>query len=302
MKSSIRYLFFAAIIAFSLSCQALTLPWDKTSPPTPTAWIPGQGGSDGATTETPVASSAPLADTCAAAVDGIYDLRRDLGFPKNFQEENAIKQGGEFDPNRYFEVLTHLGMEPGYTLDYAYRYDGMGGGPLLYARKTGDEPFKTAAELQAAFTTPTPEGQSGESPASFGWNEQYLSHVQVDGTPEGYLEFTTLALTGGQFYLFWHSNYYDDVVMCNPDSMKYVAEALKGFDIELPANVQAAAKKIDYEPTVNLDEDTVTVRLVTFSKWGGFTEETYVIDRQRPAHLLESRTNTLIEYNCGIMF
>ncbi|MHC1781453.1 MAG: lipoprotein [Anaerolineaceae bacterium] len=240
-----------------------------------------------------------MAAACAALVDGIYSLRSGLDFPQYFQEENPVKQGGEFDPNRYFEILTRLHMAPGYVLDYAYRYDGMGGAPLLYARKADKEPFNTAAELQAAFDTG--EKVDPDKP-SFGWNEQYLSHVQVDGSPESYLEFTTLAILGGQFYLFWHSNYYDTVVICGPDGMKYVQEELSAFQIELPPDSQAAAENIDFTPTVTVEGQSVTVRLVTFSKWGGFSEEVYVLDRENPSKILEQRTTPLVEYDCGIMF
>lgn len=294
MKPVCRYLFLTAVLTISLGCQALTLPQEKTTMPdlNPGSTGPAAAGE----------SVANLTSACVAAVDGLYHLRSELEYPEYFQQENPARQGDEFDPNRYFDVLTHLKMEPGYTLDYAYRYDGMGGGPLLYARKTEEAPFKTAAELQAALTTPTPVGATGEAPPSFGWNEQYLSHVQVDGTPESYLEFSLLALTGGQFYLFWHSYYYDTVVMCGLDSIKYPQDELDDFQIELPPEVLSAAKKIDFTPDVRIEEGSVTVRLVTFSKWGGFTEIVHVLDRARPSRLLRSSVTPLVEYDCGVRF
>ena len=61
--------------------------------------------------------------------------------PVHLQTEEAVEDGTEFDPNRYFEVFNRLSMEPGYTLDYVYTYDGMGGYPTLFTRKVDAQPF-----------------------------------------------------------------------------------------------------------------------------------------------------------------
>jgi len=113
-----------------------------------------------------------------------------LEFPANFQTENPVKTGSEFDVMQYFRVLDHLSMQPGYVLDYVYRYDGMGGYPVLYVRPAGQPPYATEADLAAG----------GDSTG-------YLDFVQTDDTPESYFQFVVLATMGSQFYLFWHANY-----------------------------------------------------------------------------------------------
>jgi predicted small lipoprotein YifL len=299
MKRLLKIFLLIALLFLLLGCSLFTsldfsptdateIPLEKTAMPLPTEPPPS---------ENPPPKS--MSANCSSAVDGLYTLKSGLEFPQYFQAENPVKQGGEFDPNRYFEVLTRLQMAPGYVLDYAYRFDGMGGGPLLYARQSGQEPFKTASDLLAALNTG--EKINPDKP-SFGWNELYLSRVQVDGSPESYLEFILLAISGGQFYLFWHSNYNDTVILCNPDLMKYARDELSSFQLELPPEVLSAAEKIDYTPTVSVEEKSVTVRLVTFSKWGGFSEDVYVLDREDPSKILEQRSTPLVEYDCRIKF
>jgi hypothetical protein len=44
------------------------------------------------------------------------------------------------------------------------------------------------------------------------------------------------------------------------------------------------------------------VKLITFTAWGGFFEETFVISRSFPHALLRHDRKCLVEYNCGIIF
>ena len=63
------------------------------------------------------------------------------------------------------------------------------------------------------------------------------------------------------------------------------------------------ARELDLTPTVEFpDESTAVVRLITFSKWGGFTESKYTISRQYPHGMLSKDTKILIEYDCGVQF
>jgi len=112
-------------------------------------------------------------------------LTEGLELPANFQTENPVKTGGEFDVMYYFKVLDHLSMEAGYVLDYVYHYDRMGGYPILYAYLIGQPAYATEADLAAAGKTP-----------------DYLDYVQADDTPESYFQFIMLAEMGRQFYKF----------------------------------------------------------------------------------------------------
>lgn len=223
-------------------------------------------------------------------VDALDALTQDLGLPQHLMQKDGVKTGEEFDVATYFTVLDHLSMEPGYVLDYVYRYDGMGGMPVLYARPADQPPYAT----YQAYADASPDAEA----------DSYLEHVRVDDTEEGYFQFVLLRLMGNQFYLFWHAAYNDIRPVCSRATLDEILtdRANKGYGLEMPAEDRRAAERLDLEPQVVLDEETARVRLVTFTLWGGFIEQTYTIRRAFPHEILDIEETTLIEYDCGIMF
>jgi hypothetical protein len=224
---------------------------------------------------------------CRVLVDGMAALNSDLQIPQYFLADNPIKQGGEFNVMQYFKVLDHLSIQPGYTLDYVYHYDGMGGYPVLYAYPAGQPPYATEADLEAA-----------------GEKTNYLDYIQTDDTPESYFQLVLLALKGNQFYLNWHANYNDKQAVCDKTDVNDIVATLDGgFGYRMPLASQARAKLLGgVEPSVVVGEQTVEVRLVTFTKWGGFYLTTYTISRSFPHTIQDVQEMNLIPYDCGIMF
>jgi len=232
----------------------------------------------------PAAGSADLG--CAEAVAGLRGLTAGLEIPENLLTETALENGSEFDPNAYFDVLTHLSMEPGYTLDFVYTYDWMGGYPTLLARPAGDPPYLQWADAPAAA-------------------EYYMDHIVVDGTPEGFLQLALLDMLGQQFYLWWHANYNDWQVICSQADVRATVHALAGSDFGLPmplADRVRAWLLSEVEPTVEIGDQTVEVRLVTFSQWGGFYEFRFKVQKEFPHTILNVEQEQLVPYDCGVMF
>lgn len=232
-------------------------------------------------------SPAPKSEIdCAGTLEALHQVRGDMTFPENFQTENPTKQGGEFDANTYFQALTHLSMQPGYVLDYVYHFDGMGGYPLLYPRPAGQVPFPTEADYAA----------SGDS-------ENYLDYVQIDDKAEGYFQYVVLNILGRQFYRFWHANYYDYRIVCDTAAVRSIVTSLGDFG--QPMSLLSRLRTLllrDVAPTVSTGEQTAEVRVVVFTKWGGFLRWTYTLDRNFPHEILDVKEETLVPYDCGIMF
>jgi hypothetical protein len=224
---------------------------------------------------------------CAETLEALFALRQGLGsIPENLLTESPVESGTEFDPNQYFTVFSHLSMEAGYVLDFVYTYDGMGGYPTLYARSTDLQPFLSLEDV--------PSGM-----------DYYLNHVQVEDTPEGYLQYAILASTAEQFYLSWHANYNDQEIVCSSEALKIIVKTLGkgdfGYPISLVEKAQALAIK-SIEPVITLSEETVTVQMVTFTHWGGFYRQTFTLDRSFPHFILDVQQEQLAPYNCGISF
>jgi hypothetical protein len=224
---------------------------------------------------------------CAATLKALSILRQGLGvIPENLLTEGSLENGTEFDPNLYFTVYHHLAMQADFTLDFVYTYDGLGGYPTLYARYTEWTPFLSQADVRPGM-------------------DNYLDHIQVDDTPEGFLQFVILASTAEQFYLDWHANYNDQEIVCSRQAVKDIVKALGKGDFGLPFTLVEKTRALaleSIEPVVTLGSETVTVQIVTFTKWGGFYRQTITIDRSFPHFILDVQQEQLAEYNCGISF
>lgn len=229
--------------------------------------------------------------SCQRTIDGLRALTSGLELPEYLAEEGAMKRGTEFDVNAYFDVLGCLSMEPGYVLDYVYHFEGIGGRPVLYARPEERAPFAAYEDLVAA---------QGEQAGA------YLSHIQIDTTRDctaGFVQFVILAIAAEQFYLHWHAFYNDTLPVCSTEAVQHVLESLDGsFGFPMSLADQARARTLDVEPRVSVDETAVLVRLVTFTKWGGFVEERFTIARAFPHEILDVQSSPLLEYACGVLF
>lgn len=209
--------------------------------------------------------------------------------PDHLLAYDAVKTGEEFDVNRFFSVLDHLSVKPGYTLDWVYFYEGIGGEPLLYARPVDQPPYRTAAEY-------------GEAEGHWSLPEtRYLDHVQVDGTAGGFFQFVVLHAMGSQFYQYWHAAYNDTIIVCDRAGLEALLSP-SGPSGRLPLDLREKALTLDLKPVVELEEDLVLVRVLTFTKWGGFKEKRFTIRREFPHEILQIEEQTLIEYDCGFTF
>jgi hypothetical protein len=273
----------------------LTAPPSPTNTPMPTVSPPATATP---TLVPPNATPRPLSP-CQQTVADVAALWIDYLFPEHLLEVDAVKTGEDFDVNAYFSVLDHLAMQPGYVLDYLYDYNGSGGSPVIYARSEDQDPYLTFSE----FYADTIGDRTWEE-----WFEvsrvEYMDHIRVDDTEEGFFQYVVLRKMGTQFYLFWHANYNDDRIICDQSLLDELLADLAepDFGLELSPELQDQARALDVEPRVEIGEDAVEVRVVIFTKWGGFIEERYTIARSFPHKVLEEETETLVPYDCGINF
>ena len=219
-------------------------------------------------------------------VDGLKAL--DYGeFPEHLRQDNSSKNGTEFNINEYFKVLPNLSMEEGYVLDWVYDYNGSGGQPIIYARAESQKPYANYEEYAM-------DEQSGA----------FEDKIRIDGTEEGFFEYVVLQVVGGQFYLFWHANYNDWEIVCTPDKLDEIIEdrTNSSFGINMLPEIAKEAKKLDCKPVIEFKDDTATVSVLVFTKWGGFKRLTYTIKQEYPHTIIDVQTETLVEYHCGIMF
>jgi hypothetical protein len=234
------------------------------------------------------------------------------GMPDNL---NPSSGNGNFDINSYFSVLTHLSMEPGWVLDYLYLGSSFGGRPIIYVRKTTDKPFSSYEEYEAAQNNTIKLNNIYDFVGfvMYGDTSAMGNKIRIDGTPEGYFEYVLLQLMGGQFYLSWHANYDDITIILDKNKAENIlTQAISVFssdsinttssDGNSYFGIMAKVKFIDFQPMITINNDTVTVKFITFTKWGGFIQNTFTINKVYPHTITEVSQTVLVEYQCGVMF
>ncbi len=228
-------------------------------------------------------------------------LTAGLEVPEHLMNDAAEKAEGDFDVNLYFTVLDRLSMRRGRVLDYVYNYAGIGGAPVLYARKAVAAPYGNRSEYLAA--EPSAEEADRE--------DYYLSFVSTDGSSEGFFQLVLLIIQGEQFYQFWHAAYNDDRIVSDLEDARAILTrptsptCLTGWVGEDNATVEELLDEvagIDLAPIVSMNGDMVKVEVVVFTKWGGFVRRSMIMEEDYPHLILEERSEVLVPYDCGIMF
>lgn len=270
---------------------------------TPTSTLAAPPTSTATATPPPGSSTAT---TCRKSIDAMRALTHDLDVLEFLRLENPTETSDDFDVNSLLSALDHLTVTEGYTLDFVYYADWGYGFPLIYARAIDETPYATYSEFQAARGArgwePAPPYQVGTINVLPEHEYDYLEFIETDDTPEGYLQFFMMAIEGDQFYLFWHGGYHDEMILCDVSDLPKPAEPPLGIGSEQLENVIAQAQALALEPTVNLDEQTATVRFVLFTAWGGFIEVWYTLTRELPHVLVDAGSKVLIGYDWGVVF
>lgn len=210
-------------------------------------------------------------------------------------EEKPVLRGDEFDVMTVFNVLDHLKMVDGYQLAFVYEYDGLGGHPVLYACPEGTAPFLSLVEFASAWPECLDRAQN--LPQC-----DVLTYIETDGSQLGYLQLVLFDAMSTQFYLYWHASYRDRRFIATQAALDATVEKISDPLIPLTRAQVRQAQRIDLTPRVVVGEETVEIRAIGFTKWGGFFQTDYVLSKDHPNLILESKRENLIEYDCGIMF
>ncbi len=282
------FLLFHLLVLLALLACSADIPLSE--------WI-GRFKGDQITPDVQEETSEPdtLSITWQKNITDLQNLFSSISLPDHFMDENPTFQGGEFDLMSVFEILDHIWMTDGYKLAYVYQYDFMGGYPILYAYHSTDSPYPS----YQAYLEDRGECLQGNG---LGLDCNYLAHVQTDGSELGYLQLLLLDVMGNQFYLFWHAEYNDTIFVATEKALDDIIEDISDPFIPLSRQQRSKASRINPTPTVSIGEETVEIRAVWFTKWGGFYESTYSINRKDPHLISIGSTKNLVEYDCGLMF
>jgi len=228
-------------------------------------------------------------------VDALRALVADVG-PPGRAYETRVRRGQGFDVNQYFLVLTHLSMEPGYVLDYAYHSNLV---PHIYARKSHEPQYPSLDVIRQD------KGKRSDTERLLAYDHGAFDchyHIRVDDTEDAFFQLVLLVIMGAQFALFWHALYNDMAIVCTHAGLEAELAKGNGLGNPIPPYVLEQASRLDLAPTVEMGGDEVLVRVAQFSKWGGLFRKTYRVQRVFPHKFLDMRGQSLVEYDCGTRF
>ena len=207
----------------------------------------------------------------------------DKAFPEHFRHENAIRRGTEFDPNSFFSILTHLKIRNGVTLDYVYRYTGLGGWPCLYVRPQNGERLATFEQYKATY----PDGVTQAA---------RLKHIETDASVEALAELMAFVEYHTYFYNRWHDWLHKEIILSDKQMRAVLDKWWKepaSFDTLEPKE-RAKALATSLSPTLVPSSDgQVDISFVLFAEGQGILERKYTVTTASP-HEVVSCTNHVI--------
>jgi hypothetical protein len=227
-------------------------------------------------------------------VNALLALIDNLKIPEHFLKMSPIRTRNEFDVNDYFSVLDRLSMEPGYVLDYVYSFLAIQGNPIIYARKVDEPPYPSSREYLAergkdlflrSKTTRNVLWDKGEAYDRF---LEYLNHIQIDDTSQGFFQFIVFRMMVNNFYLYGESKCLEQVVIA--DSSKLDALFNASWVQRLSLENQQKAKRLSKtlsktlpaEPTIEFQGETVVVKIIFFGGMDDIIQGSYTISRHFP--------------------
>jgi hypothetical protein len=252
---------------------------------------------------TPGVEAVPVEDAgqMVSAIKSLPGRRSTVSYGLQIPERDEIG----FDPNSYFEVFEKLSMQPGYTLDFVYLNDGLGAKPVVYAHPVDEEPLSGYRDYLS--------WKNIKHPGSFAMiegSDDYLEHVIIEDTPEGYFQFVALSIVEDQFCLYWHALYNDTRIITSTSRAqsafnRYVRDTegiTNRWYLRNVKNVKEGIPGLDYTPTVEMRANRAIVRMIVFSEWGGFSELRVVISREFPHEILSWKSKSRLYFDSAVMF
>lgn len=245
--------------------------------------------------------------TCDALDQRLADLRSTI---------EPMRHDPPFDVNRFLTVFDRVHLQPGYVLDYYHDHIDRPPDPT-WARLLDSD------ASPAVFTRRADEShaEAAHRASALRWRRDHLmDHLEFERSPEGYLQWAVFSVAVHQFYLCWHANYNDRRFMLTRAALELVIAELEPPPTDsnspldkfmrvslknpggspLPDAHKQTLRALDPTPWVKVAGDLGEVRALTFSKWGGFAWHHHRL--RWPHHVDGTSLETVVEYQCGILF
>jgi len=170
-------------------------------------------------------------------------------------------------------------IDDGFVLDYVYAFDGLGGEPLLYARKKDEKPLSDASEYYKKFSLTMPKDLRGED-YSHETTRPFLVHINNpkpiwgNRDEEFYFRFAAQLSTIRQYYLYGDSITYNRWLIFNESDKQIFLEEGVGIQDEREADY---LRSINIQPTLHMTDTYADITFFSYKYGVGYSFATYRI-------------------------
>lgn len=208
--------------------------------------------------------------------------------PEHLKKKDPVKRKTDFDPNIFFNVLKHLKMNEGYTLDYVYRFiDAFSGNPCLYARGISDKPLSTFEEYK-------------------NWTKKndLYSFITADNTADSFFQLAVFRIMANKYYLYWHANYNDTIIITSSEELESLISEYTASNSSRRFSEEqiAAIRNIHTAPYVTQNDTALNLIYCTFSKWRGFNRIQEILAPYPPYTVKRLLFLGTVKYDCGFIY
>jgi len=267
---------------------------------------------------------------CEALDERLETLGRSIG---------PITEEPRFDVNRFLEVFDLVRLKPGFVLDYYHEHLDRRGppigrrSPLKEFIRFDDEEDEDSPPPHPIRRLPDPDARplvftrAQDAPREEALEiacdlhdrrPHQLRHLSFERSPEGLLQWVVFRTAVTQFHLCWHANYNDrrfiltraslerTLAELNPPKKEPPEPGTLGEYLEdlrprpLPRLDRDRLRALDLAPWVKVAGNLGEVRVLTFSKWGGFTWRHHHL--RWPHHVDRVEEEVAAAYDCGVMY
>ena len=188
----------------------------------------------------------PFLVEAQATVDAFRALYKGLEVPESLRQElgdGPTKNETCFDPNQFFGVLDKLQMEPGWTLDYTYDYNELGGQPKLVARDASSPACMTDPEVKCV-------------------TDGVWEHMLVQPDKEGLFQVLVLRSMGEQFYQYWHASADMRLILTQGGLDAWRVEQFDAVDMEMKQEFWDATADLVFSGSAEMGDAGLRIEYV----------------------------------------
>lgn len=233
-------------------------------------------------------------------INGLELILDSVYLEEDLYNKNAYQCNVNFDT--YFTVFDQLNIDSNWTLESRYQHFGDAGRVLLLGFEKGNKASERIRnKLYGTFEINDNYALSKEL-IDYEFAINAMDGIHINPTKMGYFQFIAFNLIGTNYCNYWHSNYGEQSLITSPKQLKELTELEDNFYYNFSADQKTKILNIDPEPKVEIYDNSAFVSVVLFGPWSGFTRYSYSISHEWPHQQNIIAMDTLLSYNCGLIF